>query len=70
MYLSVSAPSIFILNFLKIMLKMLVGKSGKSTQHFEKSGAINMFATSLSVGNLNAQPRVFQCQGTLNAFND
>jgi hypothetical protein len=52
------------------MLKMLVGKSGKSTQYSKKSGGINMFTTSLSVGNLNAQPRIFKCQGTLNAFTD
>jgi hypothetical protein len=25
---------------------------------------LNMFASSLSLGNLNAQPRVFKCQGT------
>lgn len=36
------------------MLKMLVGKSGKSTQYSEESGGINMFAISLSVYNLNA----------------
>lgn len=29
-----------------------------------------MFATGLLVGNLNAQPMVFKCQGTFNAVTD
>jgi hypothetical protein len=32
--------------------------------------SVNMFATSLSVGNLNSQPRAFKSQGTFKAFID